>query len=1147
MRLERLDLEFFGHFSGKSLDFGAKPKDSDFHVIFGPNEAGKTTVMEGYLRLLYGFPPREAYAFKHDRAALRVSGTVQIGDASTAFTRLPSRTANLVDANGTALPDTALSQALAGLSMTEYRNLLCLDDETIEKGGDQIAASEGKVGELLFSTASGIMDIAALLDEARKEADTLYLKGGSKSDFAQLRRSYDQVTKAIKEGDVSASAYRKLCKDVDEAEAQEAAIRAELLEKRKAVESLRALADALPIKAEIARIEAELDPLSAYPARLEVDTARLRAVMSERAALVAERATVQRDVMQAKAARVALDRNPELASQAETVEALRDLRGRCYTAALDLPNRLDERRRLREAMAEGLRAIGVDGGETPEALMPSADVLDRVEELQQAARTAQAKVDDAKAEGARALEEARDAKARLDAAKTALSKIPDTGPILDQMGAQAVLDRVREADATQRRLTSSRNRALADLSVAGHSFDALPAIALREAEGRALAEQIARAKADIDAGRSAVQEAKTTADRIKAQIEALEATPGLVTDAAAEAARSARDTAWSAHRETLNDVSADAFEQAMASDDEATAARLTQARDIGEIRQLKAQLADANATAKSTAAALRATDAAAADLDTRLQAHLSAAGLPGDVSAEAFTDWLRKRDLAAEAQAALDAAARDAAADLQAGADLRAALATALGRDAPLESLVTEARSAAEDRARHQIVLETETRAAQADSDQAALRAETLHAAATTNKGAQVALRQLRRTPPFDAVNDLDLAVRVFRRLRELDVARRDLQGRIDRMSRDADALASALAPLLGDAPKDPVAAYDDLAARIAAATQAEADWTRAGERIEALETQTNTLDTSLARLDAEVAAAAQGFGEAVITESSIEAVLKASETAQVAIGLRAQRDAGLQRLYERLGVPDRTAAEARLAEVAPDALRADLGQAETELAAFEPRLTEALEARIKAQQARDAVTGADDIARLTARRTTLELEMEAVLQRHLELQLGALLAETALRRYRDRHRSAMMQAAEAAFRDLTGGKYGRLTTLNEKGNEILVAIRAEDERAVRIGAETRGAKSEFSKGTRFQLYLALRDAAYHQMVSRGTVLPFWCDDVFETFDETRTQAACRLMQRIGKVGQSIYLTHHQHVVDIAKEICGDAVTVHQL
>ena len=58
------------------------------------------------------------------------------------------------------------------------------------------------------------------------------------------------------------------------------------------------------------------------------------------------------------------------------------------------------------------------------------------------------------------------------------------------------------------------------------------------------------------------------------------------------------------------------------------------------------------------------------------------------------------------------------------------------------------------------------------------------------------------------------------------------------------------------------------------------------------------------------------------------------------------------------------------------------------------------------------------------------------------------------------------------------------------------------------------------------------------ELVAQGVCLPFFCDDVFETFDDERTRAACRLMERIGGSGQAIYLTHHKHVVDIAREVC---------
>ena len=131
-----------------------------------------------------------------------------------------------------------------------------------------------------------------------------------------------------------------------------------------------------------------------------------------------------------------------------------------------------------------------------------------------------------------------------------------------------------------------------------------------------------------------------------------------------------------------------------------------------------------------------------------------------------------------------------------------------------------------------------------------------------------------------------------------------------------------------------------------------------------------------------------------------------------------------------------------------------------------------------------------------------------------------------------------MLRATERAFCELTSGAYIGLETQPEGNSEILLAI------------DKHGASKQaydLSKGTRFQLYLALRAAAYEQLVSKHSSLPFFCDDIFETFDEDRTRSACRLMQHIGTMGQSIYLTHHRHVVDIAREVCGDDVMIHEI
>ena len=56
MRLDRLTLERYGHFEGAVLDFGTPPADGpDVTVIFGPNEAGKSTAYAAWLDFLFGY------------------------------------------------------------------------------------------------------------------------------------------------------------------------------------------------------------------------------------------------------------------------------------------------------------------------------------------------------------------------------------------------------------------------------------------------------------------------------------------------------------------------------------------------------------------------------------------------------------------------------------------------------------------------------------------------------------------------------------------------------------------------------------------------------------------------------------------------------------------------------------------------------------------------------------------------------------------------------------------------------------------------------------------------------------------------------------------------------------------------------------
>ncbi|MEQ8740441.1 MAG: hypothetical protein RID59_18085, partial [Hoeflea sp.] len=138
---------------------------------------------------------------------------------------------------------------------------------------------------------------------------------------------------------------------------------------------------------------------------------------------------------------------------------------------------------------------------------------------------------------------------------------------------------------------------------------------------------------------------------------------------------------------------------------------------------------------------------------------------------------------------------------------------------------------------------------------------------------------------------------------------------------------------------------------------------------------------------------------------------------------------------------------------------------------------------------------------------------------------------------YREHHRSGMMARASDAIRTISRGHYTGLTSQPDKDRELLIALTRDG------GSKQAG---EMSKGARFQLYLALRVAGYHEFAQSRQTDPFSADDIMETFDDFRAEETFRLFAQMAGVGQVIYLTHHRHLCDIARSVC-PTVHIHDL
>ena len=73
MRLRRLDLTRYGKFTNQILDFGPRPEGlPDLHIVYGPNEAGKSTAFAAFLDLLFGIGTQSPFNFLHPYSTMRI-------------------------------------------------------------------------------------------------------------------------------------------------------------------------------------------------------------------------------------------------------------------------------------------------------------------------------------------------------------------------------------------------------------------------------------------------------------------------------------------------------------------------------------------------------------------------------------------------------------------------------------------------------------------------------------------------------------------------------------------------------------------------------------------------------------------------------------------------------------------------------------------------------------------------------------------------------------------------------------------------------------------------------------------------------------------------------------------------------------------
>jgi uncharacterized protein YhaN len=1159
MRLRRLDLTRYGKFTDYSIDFGARrPGTPDLHIVYGLNEAGKSTALSGYLDLLFGIEERTRYGFLHGYSTMEIGAALEFGDGVHDLRRVKQRGTSLRDGRGQPANEALLGVPLAGLSRDAYRMMFSLDDQTLEAGGDAILESKGDLGELLFSASAGLADLSHTLDAVEKEADGIYRKRVSKTKIAELKHRLAELKDERARIDVQASAHAALVAMLNQAgQAYDEAVRERALAKARHEELGRVLR-AAPLVNEYRRASQDYDELAGLPHPPAHWAAELPGLMAEDTRLHTRLAGLDDRTERLRDEIAGIDVDERLLALGERLDRLTGLSELYSGAERDLPKRRAGLAALEGRIGVILRTLGREGEADPQALLVPAPVVGTLRDLIEQRSGVAAALEAAREEFAaaeRGLERARADCLQHDAAlaSDATASLAALREIVARLRQSDLASRQRLMERDLPQLQRQRDEAFADLAPWSGNGSALRALAVPDS--RQIEHWRARLSS-IETRRAALVESlrglRTQQRELEARIGALQAVAGTLDDASAARLRAERDAAWQSHLAAMDGDSARAFEGRMRTADSIADARLAKANDLAELRSLATAHALAQAQVERQQELFFEVDEELASLRAEMGGTVPAASM-GEAQASlshllaAIERWTKRRDVALAADerlqaqsAELDVARSEAARER----DRLAAALEAIGvatASLALAVMVEMAEAALTDAADRRKAREAADLALREREREIATRTRALEAASAAMETWQqrwdAALKGRWFSDHGASIGGvraiLDALGTLASELRE----RTELQHRADAMESDRQAFTAELTEIfaaLGER-LDSDAVLVSARALMQRHERAKQDRQRRDEKAAecaSLAGEREHLLAAMAVHEASKAALLAFFDAADLVEVS-HALAQCAARDRV----RIERERLAAQITAELQAASIDEALARFDDID----RAEVARESAELAGrlddLDERVTQLFADRSRAEDRLNAIGGDDAVARLEAERRTVLLEIEDLALRYLRLKTGGLVATHALRAYREKHRSSMMQRASEAFRLITRDDYSGLATRPEKDREILIGI-----------SRNGGSKlaADMSKGTRFQLYLALRLAGYEEFAAARPSVPFIADDIMETFDEPRSEEVFRLFAQMATTGQVIYLTHHRHLCDMARQVVPD-VRIHEL
>ena len=1181
MRIRELRLLRYGKFTDRLLTL--PHASQDIHIVVGANEAGKSTMRRALSDWLFGFPMRSTgMDFLHPMQDLRLGGIIEDNtvsreehsagqDTATGSTETGAssdgqiRSLNFERRKGQKntlrtpadepLPDSTLHAWLGSLQADEFRRMYALDHATLVEGSESILQASDDIGRMLFQAAAGIEHLGDALKTLQQEADSLWAprKSGNRV-FYQQQDAYEEARRTLGQAQLRTRDWKESHDALMDVQHQLEKARSKHAEIQQHIHRLERIRRVQPLlrDAEAVRQRQEALQASGMPPLLPEDARQIFEQASRQGALVqAEMMRLQTALNELDQALAAVTLDTPVLARADEITRLDEARVQCQ----DHPARLQRHQEKLQMLQARVKALAaeLDWPAEDEAAvarrLPAPAWRERMAQLIRQHQALQHAVEKARHE--------RDAQAQnLNQWQAQLQSLASDGidPALSDLLEQA--RRLGDPDTQSDALASERQRleAALEATLAGmgpwrQPIDQLQAMLVPEAsQVDALRVQQHDDGRALQARQEALQKKIQDIQQQEQALLQLVRHHQPVSREDVAQARQQRDDDWQAIKAdpaTLP-ARAGAFEARIHEADALADARLERAQHEADRQSYANQLEKLKLERIGIESDIQAIETRMARRLADWQAQAAACGLP-DLPLDAAPTWLKRHQDALELLARRQTAEHQLQTLHQRVEALRQALTERLALPATtrLDDGLRQARERLETAQRiagQRSTLETQIQDAQR-------RLVPLQTALTQAESQWQEWQQAWQAALAEAGHDDTLPVQQLETrlarmqdiqtlMAQMDSLRADdiepLQSALDSWMRHARTLADQLMP---DASAD-ISPQDmtlTLAGRLKAARQDEAEHHRLQQQqarnrqaLEAARQQQIQVDALLQPLRVAAGIDDMALLGPAITRSEerrqIEHEIQRIETAL--------REAGDGHSIESL----RTEA----ASIEPDQLQVELNRLGTEAGQIVEDISRLGARHGQLKAAFDALNGSDAAARAAARQQEAAAGMAEAAERYLRLKTAARLLQWSMERFRQTRQGPMLARASEIFQALTLGSFSRLLVdADSHDSPRLMSIRTDGNKPVEVPG--------LSEGTRDQLYLALRLAALDQQASQGSRMPLIADDLFINFDDRRTAAGLQVLGDVSRRMQVILLTHHDHLVPLARQVLGDELNVIEL